>query len=90
MIFKLSTTSLTTSCSRPEYRSSVFSRKITMSIFTSWKRVFKPGSVNTGRTLANRSSCLRMATLTLLKPPAIGVVTGPFNATPVRSTDSRT
>ena len=88
--FKLVTTSFTTSCSRPEYKSSVFSRKITMSISTSSKRVFNPGSECTGRTLANRSKCLRSATLTLGNPPPMGVVTGPLRPTLVRSIDSMT
>ena len=63
--FRLVTTSLTISCSSPEYRSSVFSRKITMSIAVALKRDWMPGSVRTGRTLANRSSVLRRATFTL-------------------------
>ena len=37
MIFRLSTTPGTTSCSRPEYRSSVFSRKMARSTATSLK-----------------------------------------------------
>ena len=44
-----------------------------------------PGMERTGRTLANRSSFLRSATLTLVYPPPTGVVTGPFNPTWVRS-----
>ena len=64
--FRLVTTSRTTSCSSPEYRSSVFSRKITMSILTSENRVSTPGSDRTGRTFANRSSLFRNATLTLV------------------------
>ena len=42
----------------------------------------------TGRRLANRSSALRRPTLTLVKPPPIGVVTGPFSATLLRSIES--
>ena len=41
-----------------------------------------------GRKLAKRSNCLRSVTLMLLKPPPMGVVTGPFKATPLRSIDS--
>src|SRR5580698_4127704 len=88
--FRLVTTSFTTSCSSPEYRSSVFSRKITMPIFTSENRDATPGSDRTGLTLAYKSSRFRSATLTLANPPPIGVVTGPFNPTRVRSRLSRT
>ncbi len=83
--FSLVTTSFTTSCSRPEYRSSVFSRKMTMSILTSDETRLIPGIVRTGRTFAYRSSCYRSATLTLVKPPAMGVVTGPFKPMLVRA-----
>src|ERR1039458_4356257 len=41
-----------------------------------------------GRKLANSSNCLRNATLMLEKPPPMGVVTGPFSPTWVRSMDS--
>src|SRR5207302_10977629 len=37
--------------------------------------------------LANSSNCLRRATLMLENPPPIGVVTGPFRPSPVRSID---
>ncbi len=43
----------TTTCSRPEYRPSVFSRTTTRS--TRSKGTLTPGSVRTGRTLAKRS-----------------------------------
>src|ERR1700733_2558457 len=61
-----------------------------MSIFTSENRVATPGSDRTGLTFAYRSSFFRSATLTLANPPPIGVVTGPFNPTRVRSRLSRT
>ena len=41
-----------------------------------------------GRKLANSSNRLRSSTLILENPPPIGVVTGPFRATFVRSMDS--
>ena len=41
-----------------------------------------------GRKLAKRSNFFRSVTLMLLKPPPMGVVTGPFSATPLRSMDS--
>src|SRR5260370_18585105 len=56
----------------------------------SWKRVFKPGSDFTGRTLANRSNFLSNGTFTLVYRPATGVVTGPCNPTRVLFNDSST
>ena len=47
------------------------------------------GMFQTGRRLANRSSALRSPTLTLVNPPPIGVVTGPFRATLLRRIESR-
>ena len=46
------------------------------------KRVARPGIDFTGRTQAKSSSDWRSSTFALLKPPAIGVVMGPFKATP--------
>ena len=87
MIFRLSTTPGTTSCSRPEYRSSVFSRTMTRSTFE--KRLATPGRFETGRRFAYSSSALRSPTFTLVKPSPIGVVTGPLSATLFRRIDAR-
>src|ERR1035438_7340446 len=46
------------------------------------------GRLRMGRKLAKSSKRLRSSTLMLEKPPPIGVVTGPFNPTRVRSMDS--
>ena len=75
----LSTTPGTTSCSRPTYSPSVFSRTIIRS--TPGYFVSRPGRFLMGLKFANRSNFLRSVTLMLLKPPPIGVVTGPFSAT---------
>src|SRR5438093_6801680 len=40
-----------------------------------------PGRFHTGRRFEYRSSSFRRPTFTLVKPPATGVVTGPFSAT---------
>src|SRR5258708_17665324 len=87
MILMLSTMPGTISCSRPAYRSSVFSRTTIRS--TPWKRLSTPGRFLTGRRLENRSRALRSPTFTLVKPSPIGVVTGPFSATLFLFTDSR-
>ena len=86
MIFRLSTTPGTTSCSRPAYRSSVFSRTMTRSTFSNRERTL--GRFATGRRFAYRSSAFRSPTLTLVKPSPTGVVTGPFSATLLRRTES--
>jgi hypothetical protein len=86
MIFRLSTTPGTTSCSSPAYRSSVFSRTMTRS--TPSKRETTPGRFCTGRRFAYKSSAFRSPTLTLANPVPIGVVTGPFSATLVRRIES--
>ena len=86
MIFRLSTTPGTTSCSRPEYKSSVFSRTMTRS--TCSKRDRTCGRLETGRRFAYRSSAFRSPTFTLVKPSPTGVVTGPFRATRLRRIDS--
>ena len=78
--FRLVTTSFTTSCSRPEYKSSVFSRKITMSIFTSSKRVFRPGSECTGRTLAIQIEMLAQRDVDALESAADRRGDGAFQA----------
>ena len=49
-----------------------------------------PGYILQGRTFANRLLALRIAMLTLRKPLIFGVETGPFIATPLRTTDSAT
>ena len=64
----------------------MFSRTITRS--TPANRDGTPGRFHTGRRFAYRSSALRSPTLTLVKPSAIGVVTGPFSATLFRWIDS--
>ena len=46
------------------------------------KRVARPGIDFTGRTQAKRSSAWRRSTLALWNPSPIGVVIGPFRATP--------
>jgi hypothetical protein len=46
------------------------------------------GKLRIGRKLAYSSNRFRSATLMLGKPPPTGVVTGPFNPTRVRSSDS--
>src|SRR5438477_3590293 len=86
MIFKLSTPPGTTVCSRPAYRSSVFSRTMTRS--TPWNRASMPGRFHTGRKFAYRSSAFRSPTLTLENPSAIGVATGPLRATLFRRIES--
>src|SRR5688572_17434963 len=86
MIFRLSTTPGTTSCSSPEYRSSVFSRTMTRSTFSNRDRTW--GRLETGRRFEYRSSAFRSPTLTLVNPSPTGVVTGPFNATLFRRTDA--
>ena len=48
----------------------------------------RPGRFLMGRKLAKRSNFLRSVTLMLLKPPPMGVVTGPLRATLLRSMDS--
>ena len=66
----------------------MFSRTTTRSM--SSKRVRTPFMVFEGRRQAYRSSSLRRATLTLRKPPPMGVVIGPLMATLVRRMDSST
>ena len=78
MILRLVTTSLTTSCSRPGVEVlRVLAEDDHVDVRVLVARL-QTRQLRTGRTLANRSSCLRRATLTLWNPPAIGVVTGPF------------
>ena len=79
MIFRLSTTSGITSCSRPEYKSSVFSRKIARSSARSL------GSASASRAACARAGSshtgtrfLRSATLILACPPPIGRGRGTF------------
>src|SRR5688572_5056454 len=86
MILRLSTTPGTITCSRPAYRSSVFSRTIIRSTFV--QREATPGRFLTGRRFAYRSSALRSPTLTLVNPSPIGVVHGPLSATLFRVIES--
>ena len=88
MIFRLSTTPGTTSCSRPGVE--VLGVLADDDQIDALERATaRPGRFHTGRRFAYRSSALRSPTLTLVKPSPIGVVTGPLSATLFRRMDSR-
>src|ERR1035437_7474486 len=60
------------------------------SIGRSLKRVFRPGSIRTGRKFTYSPSFLRSATLMLWWPPAMGVAVGPLRPTRVASSEAKT
>mmetsp|Transcript_17616 Transcript_17616/g.30336 ORF Transcript_17616/g.30336 Transcript_17616/m.30336 type:complete len:288 (-) Transcript_17616:140-1003(-) len=87
MTLSADTTPGTTSCSRPLYSPSVFSRIITRS--TSSYLVLYPGMLRHGRTFANSLRALRSVRFSDTWPLPIGVASGPFRPTLLRTTDCR-